>query len=132
MASPVEITKVVSTALIDLVVGEAISMGMESLFPAYDEGKSPVMTALEAGAQGALTVILAVQSSRFIYAKDNLDPTQGVAMLAFLWDQDNLKKKVVSVTGAMKSYIANPTLGGLAGTGRGAGRSALTSHHMPM
>lgn len=103
MSNTSELLKIISTTVLDVGIGKAIATGMEAIFPQFDAQKGTGIMAAEAAAQIALSGILAVQASRFLFDANNVDPTMGMGLVAFIWKQPNLIEKI--------DYLANEVAG---------------------
>lgn len=115
MSTTPELLKIISTTVLDVAIGKAIASAMEAIFPVYDAQKGTGVVAAEAAAQIALSGILAVQASRFMFDSNNVDPTMGMGLVAFIWKQPNLIEKIdflaAEVAGMLNNKTANPHAG---------------------
>lgn len=128
MATPVETLKVGSTVVLDAFLGKAVATALEAVFPDYDPGKSWTVTLTEASLQLAMTGVLSVTLSRFMYDRNMQDPTGALGFGVFLYDQPKLKQKVQKLEEQVIGYAFNPGFGD--SKSRGAGKSALSPMYM--
>lgn len=70
----------------------------------------------EAAAQIALSGILAVQASRFLFDANNVDPTMGMGLVAFIWKQPNLIEKIDYLAAEAAAMLNNKTANPHAGS----------------